>query len=166
MSYSQRGFTLIEVILSVAIIVVIFGLSTFGAVKLSNRLYVAPADTGLINIFSTAARKSRDGSGQSDWGVYLPYNEISRALNEIIVFKGSSYALRDSDYDVSYRFSDTTLFVDVSLSGASPSSGDDHEIVFSVLTGQTDNYGTITLTVFGQERVVSVGEDGIPTREY
>lgn len=166
MACSQRGFTLIEVILSVAIILVIFGISTAGAVKLSNRLNVAPADTGIINMLSTAARKARDGFGQSSWGVYLPYDETTRVLNEVIVFKGNSYALRDSDYDVSYRFSDTTVFTEVSLSGASPSVGDDHEIVFSALTGQTDNYGTITLTVFGQERVVSVGKDGIPTREY
>jgi prepilin-type N-terminal cleavage/methylation domain-containing protein len=161
----QKGFTLIELIISIAIISFVVGLSAFGASQLAKQLYLAPADAAMTHVLTTAARHARNGIGDSAWGVYIPYDETTRQSTEAILYKGSSYASRDQSADISFPISETTRFTTMNLSGASPTSGNDHEVNFTKRSGDTSNYGTITLTVFGQERIIAVSAEGFATRE-
>lgn len=160
-----RGFTLIEVLLSIGIISLLLGFTALGASQVSKHLLIGPSDAILENILTTAARRARDGVEASDWGVYLPYDEVSRSLSEVVVFKGSSYATRDSDFDQVFAFSEKTDFVSVDFSGSGPDGTDDHEVVFDLYGGQTSAYGSVELEVFGVSRTIVVSPQGFITRE-
>lgn len=162
---NTRGFTLIEVLLSVGIVTLLIGFTALGASQISKRLLIGPSDAYLENILTTAVRRARDGVGASDWGVYLPYDEITRNLDEAIVFKGSSYATRESAFDQTFAFSDKTDFVSVDFSGVEPDRTNDHEVVFELYSGQTSSYGSIVLEIFGVNRTVAVSQQGFITRE-
>ena len=163
---STRGFTIIEIVIALGISAMLFGLSTRGVFQLSQRLRVSPSDTGIIHLLSTAALRSRLGKEESSWGVYFPYDEETRLSDRMILFSGNSYAARDPDDDRSYPLSSTIHFKTVSLSGPLASSGNDHEVIFSPFSGSTENYGSLTLEVYGEEQHILVSKQGFITREY
>jgi len=164
-SKTESGFTLIEVLITIAIISIMFGLAVLSASRISNRLSIAPGDSNLVNLLTSASRRARDGVKESPWGVYFPYDEVSRSLNEAIIFKGSSYATRDTAYDQSYSFSERVQFITVDFSGVGPLVGNDHEVVFDKYTGQTNQYGSVDLEMLGVSRTVIVSSQGFVTRE-
>jgi prepilin-type N-terminal cleavage/methylation domain-containing protein len=161
----QKGFTLIELLISIAVISLIVGVSAFGASQLAKQLYLAPADSAITHVLTTAARHARNGIGDSAWGVYIPYDETTRQSTEAILYKGTNYASRDQSADISFPIAETTRFTTMNLSGASATNGNDHEVNFTKHSGDTGNYGTMTLTVFGQERIIAVSAEGFATRE-
>jgi prepilin-type N-terminal cleavage/methylation domain-containing protein len=160
-----QGFTLIELIISIAIIALVVGMSAFGAAQLAKQLYLAPADAALTHVLTTAARHARNGIGDSAWGVYIPYDEGTRQSTEAVLYKGVNYASRDQSADISFPIAETTQFTTMNLSGSAPSAGNDHEVNFTKLSGGTAQYGSMTITVFGQERIIAISEQGFATRE-
>ncbi|PJE77057.1 hypothetical protein COV05_01410 [Candidatus Uhrbacteria bacterium CG10_big_fil_rev_8_21_14_0_10_48_16] len=164
-SKKNQGFTLVEALVSIAIFSVLFGFTAVGASQVSKRLFIGPSDAYLENILTTASRRARDGVEGGDWGVYLPYDEVTRNLSEVIVFQGASYATRNSSLDQSFAFSDKIDLISVDFSGSSPVTGNDHEVVFTRYSGQTSMYGSVDLEVFGVPRSVTISEQGFVTRE-
>lgn len=162
---TSAGLTLFEAVITIGIIGFLFSLSALGASQTSKRLLIGPSDGYLESIFMTASRRARDGVEGSAWGVYLPYDEQSRKLNEVLVFKGLSYASRDSIFDQTFSFSEHTEFVTVDFSGVAPDSVNDHEVVFERYSGETAMYGSVELEVFGEIRSVTISEEGFVTRE-
>jgi len=142
---STFGFTLVELLVSIGLFAVII-----------------PAEE-LAALLTSAARNARHGANASARGLYLPYDNTIRLTDEVILFSGDSYALRDAVEDIAFDFDEGTTFDAVLLSGAVPSSGDDHEAVFSALTGETSQYGTITLTFRGETRIIDVSPSGFIT---
>ena len=165
MTYA-RGFTIIELVIAIGLSSLFFGLSLMGISHLSKRLRVSPADTGIIHVLSTAALQARLGEEESAWGVYFPYDEESRLADHLILFSGENYATRNSNKDIFYPISSTITFQTVSLSGAGISEGNDHEVVFHVFSGSTENYGSIMIEVYNEQRTVVVSKQGFITREY
>lgn len=158
----HRGFTLIELLVTIGLFVGIFLVAIPSISKLAKHGGSSPPEL-LAALLVSSARHARDGDQASAWGVYLPYDDVTRTAGEIIVFSGDSYVARDASRDLAYSFDDTVLFTSVDLSGDSASSGNDHEIVFSALTGETSQHGTISLLVRGQTASVVVSPSGFPT---
>lgn len=125
--HSQRGFTLLEVILSLAIVAILTGLSlpVYRILMTKNDLDVATVT--VAQTLRRAQTLSIAVDGDTNWGVKVQSEGIT-------LFKGTSYALRDSTFDEVYTLSDN-----VTPSGVS-------EIVFSKLLGNPDNTGTLILT--------------------
>ncbi len=161
----QNGFTLIEVIISIALLSMLFGLALYGTTKLSTQLFIGPADANLVNVLTTASRRARDGVGGGAWGVYLPFDEQTRVLSEAVVYKGSSYALRDTAYDQTFAFSERVKFVSVDFSGSAPTTINSHEVLFEKYSGQTSQYGSVELETMGVTRHVTVSNHGFVTKE-
>jgi prepilin-type N-terminal cleavage/methylation domain-containing protein len=164
-SLSRHGFTLLEVILVMGIFVLLFSLSAVAISRTRLEVGVTAADSRLTSILTTAARRAMHGEEAGPWGVYLPYDETSRNASEVVLFSGTSYAARNPSFDLSYSFPDQARFVSVELSGVLPSSGNDHEMVFSIFSGDTGQYGTIELEWLERERTILVTPDGVVTRE-
>jgi len=140
----SNGFTLIEVVLSIAIVVLIFGIAApvYQDYQIRNGI-----DTGVNTIVENLRRAqtlSTAVDGDSNWGVSILNNEIT-------LFKGTSFITRDISFD---EVSDI-------LSVISPSGLD--EIVFSKLNGLPNTTGVINLSASGNVRTISINEKGILT---
>ena len=156
-----RGFTTIELLVTTAIIVIVFGL---GATVYSLMQQAAAAPSGTValeQILGSAARRARSGAQGTAWGVYLPYDEMTRHTSSITIFSGATYETRAVNQDVIYRFNEGVEFTTVDLSGAASSLGNDHEVTFAALSGQTAQYGYVTLNVYGDIFTITITEDGL-----
>ncbi len=160
-----RGTTYIELILTVAILLVIFTFGGFALSKFQRSTATISGDREIINAISMAARRARNGASGTPWGVYLPYNDTTRSATNITVFSGTSYATRTVSRDLTFSVTPSILFASVDFSGSSPDVVSSHEIVFAPLTGITTQYGSIILTWFGTTRTVIISSNGIPVRQ-
>lgn len=127
----MRGFTLIELILVVALMALIGGMSApfFQSFQVSSDLYTY-TDT-ITRTLRRAQVQSIAGQNANSWGVYF-----DTAANTITLFYGNSYAIRDQSYDevtkVPNSFDFTTTFSD--------------EIFFTIYSGSPSSVGSVTLT--------------------
>ncbi len=139
---TQKGFTLIEVLISFAVLLVAIS----GAIVLLQPFQThgeleAGVDT-LATAFYRAQMLSRAVAGESNWGVRVNPNQI-------VVFKGSSYAGRDASVDEVSELS--PLVTPTGLV----------EVVFNQLTGEPQQTGTTTLTSRrGEVRSVFINAKG------
>lgn len=162
----QQGLTILEIMVSITIVVILFGLGATALFRIQKNITLSSSDSTVANVLSTAARHARDNVSQSPWGVYLDYDETTREGEAFILFAGSSYTLRDPTKDITYPMLGSFLLTSVELCGSSLSSGDDHEIVFSPISGATTQYGSITIESYGVRRFINISPEGIITISY
>lgn len=162
---NNRGFTLLEVLITIAILGSLFLLSAYGLRALQKSFASQTVDRELTNILTTAARNARLGLQGDAWGVYIPYDLTTRTTSSVTLFHGDSYATRISADDVLLPINTDAIFTSVDFSGAAASTGNDHEIVFDSLSGATQEYGSIVLDWYAESRTISISKDGIITRE-
>lgn len=141
----HRGFTLLEVMLSVAIIALIAGLGTpiYQGFQVRNDLDVA------ANSVATSLRRaqilSQAVDGDTSWGLSIQSGEIT-------LFRGASYASRSAEYDEVFNLQGS-----ITPSGVS-------EIVYEKFTGIPQTTGTIILTSNANEtRNIIINEKGTIT---
>ena len=123
----MRGLALLEVILVIATIAVLAAISVpvYSKLQVKNDLDVA-ANT-VTQTLRRAQTISQAVDGDTTWGVKLQTSGIS-------LFKGASYATRDTNFDEDYLLNGNVM-----PSGVT-------EVVFSKLLGAPNTTGTITLT--------------------
>jgi prepilin-type N-terminal cleavage/methylation domain-containing protein len=137
-----RGFTLLEVLLSIALITILAGVSLPIYYTLFSRNDLDVAKNQVSQSLGRASFISAGSVGDSTWGVKV-------LSGNIVVFKGTSYALRDASYDEIYSISPS-----VTPSGLS-------EIVFSKMTGFPQSIGAIILTsTNGETRTITINSKG------
>jgi len=136
------GFTLLEVLLSVAIIAMIAGLGTpiYQSLQIRNDLDVSK------NIITQSLNRAQILSTASDsdatWGLFIQGGSIT-------LFQGTSYASRNASFDEVFELPSS-----ITPSGIS-------EIVYDKLTGQPQVIGTITLTSnINESRNITINEKG------
>lgn len=137
----HRGFTLLEVIIVVALGVLLVALTL--PVGVSYYRSQAADETGaqLLSVFSRAASESRLGKDNGAFGVkFFP--------DRYVYFGGDSYASRNTARDETYLLP----------TGVTLSSPFD-EFVFAKLTGIPNATGTILLSQF--ERTLSITVDDL-----
>jgi prepilin-type N-terminal cleavage/methylation domain-containing protein len=139
---SKAGFTLIELMLALALLGLIGGLSAPLVRGFFQRTRLATDQNRIAQTLRHGQVLAESGQRDSPWGVRINNKEI-------ILFAGDSYASRNEKFDEVY-----------SLRPSFAVSGPD-EFVFTKLSGRPDTTGTITLkTAAGQSRNVSVNEVG------
>lgn len=121
----KRGFTIVEVALSIAIIAIIAGLTVpfYRVFQTQNDLEVTVSTTA--QKIRKAQIFSQSGEGDSKWGVSIQEEKL-------IFFKGESYNDRDQDFDEIYL-----MPLSITASGL-------NEVIFDKLTGEPQLTGTIT----------------------
>lgn len=139
----NAGFTLIEVMLSVVAIAVIAGISipVYQSFQVRNDL-----DIATVEIAQSARRAqtlSQAVDGDTSWGIKIQSGSI-------VVFKGASYAARDTTFDEVFE-----VPTSITPSGVS-------EIVFTKFTGLPQTTGTISLTSNANEtRTITINAKGM-----
>src|SRR3989344_8203700 len=124
---SSKGFTLLEVILSLAIVAILTGLSlpVYRTLMTKNDLDIATVT--VVQSLRRAQTLSQAVDGDTNWGVKVQSGGIT-------VFKGTSYAARDATYDETFVIPDTIT------------TGGVTETVYSKLFGAPQTTGTVTLS--------------------
>lgn len=127
----QKGFTLIEILLSLALIAVVtvMGLPVYNYFQAKSDLSTT-ADA-IVSAFRRAQSLAVAVDGDTSWGVAI----VTGTPNRLVIFRGLSYGSRDNTYDEDLELQNT-----VALSGTG-------EVVFSKFYGlPTPSTGTIILT--------------------
>ena len=123
----NAGFTVLEVLLSLALIAVILGagIPVYQSLQVRNDLDIAA--TTVAQSVRRAQILAQASDGDTSWGVDVRSGSIT-------IFKGASYASRDASYDETF-----TLPTSLTPSGTL-------DYVFAKFTGVPDTTGTVTLT--------------------
>jgi len=97
MKYSQKGFTFIEIMVVLTIIVLLVGVSvpSYFYFQGSSVLQISK-DEALQQLYH-ARLLARSGQGDSNYGVYFQEDGYT-------VYRGDSYDLRDAFYDIVMNF--------------------------------------------------------------
>lgn len=131
----QKGFTLFEVV------IVIFILAALALVSIPAYdifLKTTDVDSGMQEFYAAlrlAQSKTLSSENDAQYGVYM---DAGVSPNKYVLFKGSSYAARDSAFDRLTWLPKTVEFSGISLGGA-------NEVVFEKLTGYAQQSGSLAV---------------------
>ncbi len=138
-----RGFTLLEIALSVSILGMIFGMSIpmYRIFSVRNDLDIAVST--LVQDYRRAQTLSVLADGDSMWGVHV-------ATGSILIYKGSSYASRDQAFD-----ENTEIPTSIVVSGLT-------NVSFTKQVGLPQSTGTTTFTsITNETRNVTINQKGM-----
>lgn len=146
MKKSSGGFTLIEILLSLSIIMILTGLSLPIYAAYNNRSNLDIATQTVAETYRRAEAYSRAAKNDSGWGVHIQSESIT-------LFKGTVYTSRDTAFDDL-----NTLPPSITPSGLA-------DIYFTEVTGTPNTAGTTTLTLTGTNdaRTINVSTTGMVT---
>lgn len=138
----NSGFTLLELLLSVAIISLLagFSLPVYRTLLSKNDLDIAVVTTA--QSLRRAQMLAQAVDGDTTWGV-------KAQSGSLVIFKGVSFSGRDSNFDETF-----TVPTTIGLSGVT-------EITFAKMTGLPISTGTLTLTSESDSKTVNVNQKGM-----
>lgn len=137
----NKGFTILEVLLSLILISVIAGISVpiYNSFQIKNNLDVA--SNTVIQTLRRAQILSQAVDGDTSWGVKISDENVT-------LFRGTSFFGRDIGFEEEFGIPAITN------SGL-------QEIVFDKFSGNPQSSGTIILTsVSGEVRQITINEKG------
>ncbi len=132
----KRGFTLIEVLVVVAVLMIILALSVTAFYTLTRRTDLEATRDNIIATLNTARNKTLASESAAQYGVYF---NNSSSPHKYVLFKGPSYILRDTSFDQIHNLPSTIEISNITLNNST------NEVVFNRLEGDTSNYGIIVL---------------------
>ena len=143
MSDKRAGFTLIEMLLSVALIGALVGVSLPVYISFQSRNELSVATTTTVEMLRRAQTFARSGAADAMWGVAFTQKTAT-------LFKGNTYASRETALDEVAALPET-----VSVAGVT-------EITFSRLAGVPSQTGAVALTSnSGDVRTLNINAKGV-----
>ena len=136
----MRGFTLIEIFISVAVIVVIVLVVAGGLSSFRRSAELNQAVDGVVSQLREARHRTIESKDASQWGVHV---ESSRTT----LFKGVSFP-EGTDKEV--------FTLPSAVTAAGPA-----DIVFKRISGDTDNAGIVTLTLGANTKAINIRSSGL-----
>lgn len=130
----KKGFTVIELVVALGIIVLIGSIGLVSFVNSRNVRNLSNSGQEIISVLRLAQTKTLAGEDNSSWGVKL---ETSR----YVLFRGSSYA--GASWTEIFNLPGSIEIANIALAGGG------QEIVFSRLYGKTNQTGSFDLRVTG-----------------
>lgn len=131
----QKGFTLVEIILAVALLTVLAVMATPHLLTFKKNLDLGNNASELVEILRLAQNRAVGSNYYSQYGVLVDNNLVP---NKFILFKGASYAGRDVSFDEAHNLAENFEFYDIDFGGG-------NEVVFDKLTGAPQAQGSISL---------------------
>lgn len=152
----RRGFTLLEILIVLAIIAVVSAISFFAFSGLQKNRILDKEAGIVISVLEEARSLTLASKESSRYGVFFSPNE-----NKIVLFRGNDF-ISGVSTNKEYFLNNTVSISEINLIGE-----DADQIVFKRLSGETDQYGTIVLSLTSdleQTAIISVYPTGIIER--
>jgi Tfp pilus assembly protein FimT len=131
----KKGFSLLELLIISGIVILVAALLLPVFNNFRSNTVLNNASQVIISQLRLAKNKTISSEGPSRWGVYF-----KQGLPQgYTLFKGTSYGSREIAFDENHNLPSQLEFSEVGLAGSAS------EIVFNRLTGQTNQYGFLTL---------------------
>lgn len=137
----QKGFTIFEILLVVGVIVILISFTLPLGLDFYKNQQLETQSQGIVQALRGAQLKAMAIELDSPFGVYLTNDNY-------ILFKGPSYAERDSQYDEVFDLPEI-----INVSGL-------NEIVFSKFEGMPNTIGNIILNTDNLEKKININEIG------
>lgn len=138
----RKGFTILEILLVVAIIAIVAGIGIPFYYSFVTRNNLDLAEENVYEAYTRAHVKAQAGDRDTSWGLYVTDGSAT-------VFSGNSFATRNGAYDEQFSFSENIV-----ASGLT-------EVVFSKLEGEAGSTGQTVLTdTSGNIRTINVNAKG------
>lgn len=143
MKKTIQGFTLIELLLVIALLTVSAALAVPVYQSFQTKNDVVLAALSIVQAERRAQILSQSGAQDAAWGVKVQ-------TGNVVVFKGASYAGRDTAFDEI-----TTISQTITIGGV-------NEVVFSKIYGIPGISGTTTLTaITGDTQTIVINSKGM-----
>jgi len=144
-----------EIIIAVAILLIIATASyTIRAASISGTILSTSANE-VAESLKLVQVKSLSRYKNSQWGVYFKHNTNGTA-DQMIMFKGSSYATRDTAYDLTTVMPTILTFINITLTGNAT------EVEFTKSSGKPVQTGTLQLKASGDgSKTISINSNGV-----
>jgi len=137
----MKGFTIIEVIISLSIIAILAGISMPVYKIMREKNDFETAEFTVVSALRRAQILAQATKQDSDWGVHIENSQIT-------IFKGQNYVNRDVNSDENFSISSNIL-----TSGLT-------DIIFNKLTGLPGSIGPIILSAPDDSRNITINEKG------
>ncbi len=138
----SKGFTLVEILISMGIMLILLGLTTPFTIRFYRRYQVITERNLLLSLLRQARTQSFAGAGSANHGVH-----IASASYTYTLFEGSSYATRDQSKDLSFEMS-----TNVTMTGPS-------DILFKYLSARTSSV-SLTFDNGTRQEKIYVNKEG------
>ncbi len=144
------GFTLLEILISLSLIVVLAGLVFYSISGFRNKEALDTESRQISSILEEARSLTLSGQGGNAYGVRLQGDQIIR-------FVGTSFASGTAS-NITYTLNPAVKLNNVSLQGGGS------DVVFDKLRGTTANYGTMILNLVSttsSKKTITINSTGI-----
>lgn len=150
------GFSLVELLITIGIIVIIATLTVPSFINYQNRKLLSNSTVELLGYLRDIQQKSISQEGGSQWGIYI---ETSGSRDSYKVFYGPSYAGGTVT---------VAVYLPVKIQFINPTQGLTKEIIFSKLTGLPVSSNTISLSLINSSSIcesISINTAGLISSE-
>ncbi|HEY4498247.1 MAG TPA: prepilin-type N-terminal cleavage/methylation domain-containing protein [Candidatus Paceibacterota bacterium] len=141
LSADKKGLTLIEVVITMAILAIIGGLGLFVSTDFYRGYILRTERDTLVSILQRQRSRALNNVSDSHHGVFLETDQYT-------VFQGNSYASRNPDYDEVINLPSSVVI------------GGINEVVFESLSGDSSASGDITISRDPQTFTISLNNEG------
>jgi type II secretory pathway pseudopilin PulG len=150
---NNKGLTLIGMVLVVVIMLILAAVAMTSLSKFRNEQDIKNTVEDVVTLLNTARNNTLSSLNATNYGVHF---ENTRA----VLFTGNTFVNSDPNNVVSTL----PTSVEIPVSGGINLSGGGSDIVFTRLTGDTSNYGTIVIrltSTTSRTTTVTISKTGI-----
>ena len=126
----MKGLSLLEIIIVIGILALLAALGTGSLLQFSKTTDLNSSVEGSVSLLLEARSKTLSSQEESQYGVHFESDKI-------VLFKGAAYSSSDPLNE------ETVLPLPIETASISLNGGGS-DVIFKRLTGETDQYGTVT----------------------
>lgn len=127
---NQAGFTLIEILVSVVILLIMALLAIASFTTLRQQVEIDSSSQNILSVLRLARSKTLASESEDSYGVHFQ-------ADKYVLFKGTSYDSNDAT-NKDYTLTDSELY-SISLTGGGS------DVIFNRIRGTTDEYGSVSI---------------------
>lgn len=143
----KKGFTLVEIVLVIGIIGILIVITAFSFSEFRKSRALIQSSDIVVSVLTEARSRTLASVDGSRYGVQV-------LSDKTVLFPGDTYSAGNTLNEL-YYFESPAALASISLAGGGQT------ILFDRLTGNTSNYGTITLQMNSTSRTITLLSSGI-----